>query len=120
MCDFKTDSFTTWRVQRILIECFARLTAIMLYPSRNVAWFHSFESCDFDIRNEKLRRLSKNFEDSELDANRISKYNKNQSINYFTMFPSDEKNSRSHKVGNPQLTERQMENRKNISEILLK
>lgn len=35
MCDFVTDSFTTWRVQHILIECFARLTAIMLYPNRN-------------------------------------------------------------------------------------
>lgn len=34
MCDFVTDSFTTWRVQHILIECFASLTAIMLYPNR--------------------------------------------------------------------------------------
>lgn len=74
------------------------------------AWFHNFQSGDFDICNEERDRPTRKFKDSELEAilskddtlsqQRIVGILKdNRTTTYLTAFASDGKNSQFEKEG---------------------
>jgi len=117
---------TTAESYRMLIEAYGEHA---LDKSQCFEWFKKFKSGDFDVRNKECGKLSKKFEDSELqalldedDAQTQQQLADQLNMTWEAVFIRMKSMGKIQKMGKwvpHELNERQQENRKTTCEMLL-